>query len=43
MSIMWQWILFHVFIGLALWIDLGIVHKHPERVTTKKALTWSGV
>jgi tellurite resistance protein TerC len=43
MSMMWQWILFHVFIGLALWIDLGVVHKHPERVTTKKALTWSGV
>lgn len=43
MSVMWQWILFHVFIGLALWVDLGVVHKHPERVTTKKALTWSAV
>jgi len=43
MSVMWQWILFHVLIGIALWIDLGIVHKHPERVTTKKALTWSAV
>ncbi len=40
---MWQWILFHVFIGLALWIDLGVVHKHPEKVTTKKALMWSAV
>jgi tellurite resistance protein TerC len=43
MSLAWQWALFHVFIGLALWIDLGVVHKHPERVTTKKALTWSAV
>ena len=43
MSVMWQWILFHVFIGLALWVDLGVVHKHPERVTTRKALTWSAV
>ncbi len=43
MSLIWQWVFFHVFIGLALWIDLGVVHKHPERVTAKKALTWSAV
>jgi len=43
MSIMWQWILFHVVIAIALWIDLGIVHKHPEKVTTKKALIWSAI
>ena len=43
MSVLWQWVLFHVLIGIALWIDLGVVHKHPERVTTKKALTWSAV
>lgn len=43
MSATMQWVLFHVFIGIALWIDLGVVHKHPERVTTKKALIWSAV
>lgn len=41
MSVLWQWILFHVLIGIALWIDLGVVHKHPESVTTRKALVWS--
>lgn len=43
MSVVWQWVLFHVLLGIVLWIDLGVVHKHPERVTTKKALTWSAV
>jgi tellurite resistance protein TerC len=40
MSTVWQWVLFHVFIGLALWIDLGVVHRHPEAVTARRALAW---
>jgi tellurite resistance protein TerC len=43
MSITLQWIIFHVFLFSALWFDLAVIHKHPERVTTRKALTWAGV
>ncbi len=43
MSITWQWIIFHLFLAAALWFDLGVIHKKPEAVTTKKALGWSGV
>jgi tellurite resistance protein TerC len=39
----WQWVAFHVFLALALWIDLGVVHKHPESVTTRRALSWVAV
>jgi tellurite resistance protein TerC len=41
MSLAWQWVLFHAVVGLALWIDLGVIHKHPERMTARKALGWS--
>ena len=37
MPVIWQWVLFHVLLALALWIDLGVVHKRPETVTTKRA------
>jgi len=43
MPAVWNWILFHVFLGVALWIDLGVVHRRPEAVTARKALAWSGV
>ncbi|HXS08624.1 MAG TPA: hypothetical protein VN852_01455, partial [Candidatus Krumholzibacteria bacterium] len=43
MSIAWQWIIFHIFLALALWLDLGVIHKRPEAVTVKKALSWSAV
>ena len=43
MSTTWQWIIFHLFLAAALWIDLGVVHKKPEAVTTRKALIWSAV
>jgi TerC family integral membrane protein len=43
MSIAWQWIIFHIFLALALWLDLGVIHKNHEAVTIKKALTWSAV
>jgi len=43
MPISWQWIIFHLFLGTALWIDLGVVHRRPEAVTTRRALTWSAV
>jgi tellurite resistance protein TerC len=43
MSTTWQWIVFHLFLATALWIDLGVIHKKPEAVTTRKALVWSGV
>ncbi len=39
----WQWVVFHVFLAIALWIDLGVVHKHPESVSTKRALSWVAV
>lgn len=43
MPVIWQWILFHVVLAIALWIDLGVVHKRPESVTTRRALTWVAV
>jgi tellurite resistance protein TerC len=43
MSTTWQWVIFHLFLATALWIDLGVIHKRPEAVTTRKALVWSGV
>lgn len=43
MPTVWQWILFHVFLGAALWIDLGVVHRRPEEVSTRRALAWCGV
>lgn len=43
MSTTWQWVIFHLFLATALWIDLGIIHKRPEKVSTKRALTWSAV
>lgn len=43
MSTTWQWIIFHLFLGAALWFDLGVIHKKPEAVTARKALAWSGV
>lgn len=43
MPVVWQWVLFHVVLAAALWIDLGIVHKHPEAVTTRRALSWVAV
>lgn len=43
MSITLQWIIFHVFLFSALWFDLAVIHKHPERITTRKALSWAGV
>jgi tellurite resistance protein TerC len=43
MSPVWKWILFHAFLATALWIDLGVVHRRPETVTTRKALAWAGV
>ena len=43
MPMVWQWVVFHVFLAIALWIDLGVVHKHPESVSTKRALSWVAV
>ena len=43
MSITLQWVIFHVFLFSALWFDLAVIHKHPERITTRKALSWAGV
>ncbi len=43
MPAVWKWILFHVFLGTALWIDLGVVHRRPEAVSARRALMWSGV
>jgi tellurite resistance protein TerC len=43
MSATWQWVIFHLFLATALWIDLGIIHKRPERVSTRRALIWSAV
>lgn len=43
MPIVWQWVLFHVLLAVALWIDLGVVHKRPEAVTTRRALGWVAV
>jgi tellurite resistance protein TerC len=34
---------FNLFIGLMLFIDLGIAHKNPHKVTVKESLTWSGI
>lgn len=41
MSITWQWIIFHVFLAVALWLDLHVIHRKPETITTRKALVWS--
>jgi tellurite resistance protein TerC len=38
-----QWIIFHIFLATALWIDLGVIHKRPETVTARKAMAWAGV
>ena len=43
MPVLWQWIVFHVLLATALWIDLGVVHRRPETVTTRRALSWVGV
>lgn len=43
MPVMWQWVVFHVVLGAALWIDLGVVHRRPETVTTRRALGWVAV
>jgi tellurite resistance protein TerC len=43
MSVTLQWVIFHVFLATALWFDLGVIHKKPEAVTTRRALTWSAV
>jgi tellurite resistance protein TerC len=43
MSTTWQWIIFHIFLFSALWFDLAVIHKHPERITTRRALSWAGV
>ena len=43
MSTAWQWIIFHIFLATALWLDLGVIHKKPEAVTVRRALTWSAV
>jgi tellurite resistance protein TerC len=43
MSVTLQWVVFHLFLGAALWFDLGVIHKKPETVTTRKALAWSAV
>lgn len=43
MPVLWQWILFHVLLATALWIDLGVVHRVPEAVTTRRALSWVAV
>jgi tellurite resistance protein TerC len=43
MPIVWQWVIFHVFLAIALWIDLGVIHKRPETVTTRRALSWVAV
>ena len=34
---------FNLFLGLMLFIDLGIAHKNPHKVTVKESLTWSGI
>ncbi len=43
MPVLWQWIVFHVLLASALWIDLGIVHRRPETVTARRALAWVSV
>jgi len=43
MPVLWQWVVFHVLLGAALWIDLGVVHRRPEAVGARRALAWVGV
>jgi len=43
MSITWQWIIFHILIATALWVDLGVIHRKPGADTLRKALVWSSV
>jgi tellurite resistance protein TerC len=41
MSTTLQWVIFHLFLAAALWFDLGVIHKRPETVSARRALTWS--
>jgi tellurite resistance protein TerC len=34
---------FNLFLALMLFIDLGIAHKNPHKVTVKESLAWSGI
>ncbi|HEX5131307.1 MAG TPA: TerC/Alx family metal homeostasis membrane protein [Candidatus Krumholzibacteria bacterium] len=43
MPVVWQWIAFHALLAAALWVDLGVVHRRPEAVSTRRALSWVGV
>jgi tellurite resistance protein TerC len=43
MPVLWQWIVFHVVLAAALWIDLGVVHRRPEAVSARRALGWVAV
>ncbi|MBN9565365.1 MAG: TerC family protein [Alphaproteobacteria bacterium] len=36
-------ILFNLFLAIILFIDLGIAHKNPHKVTVTESLTWSGI
>lgn len=37
------WILFNVFVLIMLALDLGVFHRKSHEVSTKEALTWTGV
>jgi tellurite resistance protein TerC len=43
MPVVWQWIAFHVLLATALWLDLGVIHRHPGTVSTRRALAWMTV
>lgn len=37
------WVLFNIFVAAMLALDLGVVHRRPERPTLSQSLTWSVV
>jgi tellurite resistance protein TerC len=39
----WFWVFFNVFVLLMLTLDLGVFNKKLHVISTKEALTWSGV
>lgn len=37
------WIIFNAFVLLMLALDLGVFHRHSQKITFKNAMTWSAV
>lgn len=37
------WIVFNLFVGVMLALDLGVFHRKAHEVRLKEALTWSAV